>query len=89
MARSKKSSAPVPSPAAVSALPRLTADLPEAAKIFGVSIYTVRYWVEAGHLRPLVFPGKSRARRSGDRRLKRVLFDVADLQRFIAASKEA
>ena len=60
----------------------------QAARYLGVSYWTVRDWVLAGHLAPVNLPGLRAREGARDRaRLRRVLIDVADLDGFIERIK--
>ena len=67
--------------AAGAVTPRLFG-LDEAAAYLSVSKWTVRAWVDGGHLRKVTLPGKS-----GDNR--RVLVDRLDLDAFVERWKRA
>jgi hypothetical protein len=69
------------------ALPRILVDINEVATALAVTPWTVRSWIEQRVLKPVLLPS-TRRRRPQDTRLKRVLFDVADIRSFIAQMKE-
>ena len=76
-------------------LPRLTVaptlsprllDVHAAARYLSVSTWTIRNWVAAGHLVPVELPAlRPREGDRGKRRLRRLLFDRAALDRFVDA----
>ena len=62
-------------------------DRNQAAKLLGVSWLTLSVWSDNGVLRPVELPSSSRRRRPGDKRLRRVLYSVADLRAFIEQAR--
>ncbi|MBZ5590569.1 MAG: helix-turn-helix domain-containing protein [Acidobacteriia bacterium] len=68
---------------AMSTEPRRLLDVHASARYLGdVSVRVVHELRAAGHLRPVRLP------LAGDRELRKLLFDVRDLDAFIEASKE-
>jgi hypothetical protein len=69
--------------------PRLI-DLRTAAAYLGVSFWTMRDWVLAGHLPAMQLPAlRARSGARPGQSLRRVLVDVRDLDAFIDAHKRA
>jgi hypothetical protein len=61
---------------------RRLVDLETGARMWGLSYWTLRDLVNAGHVPKVVLPGKN------GKMLRRILIDTRDLERFIEASKE-
>jgi hypothetical protein len=78
-----RAAAPVP----VVPVPLRLLDITEVATYFRCSTWVIRNWIERGFLRPLELPSTAR-RRPQDRRLRRLLFDVRDVERFVDQAKE-
>lgn len=77
--KKKTSTRRVPAPDAV---PRRLVTRNEAAAMLGVKWATLWNWAQAGILKPVNLPSTAR-RRPQDLRLRRVLYDVRDIDNFL------
>jgi hypothetical protein len=79
---SVKKRAATPSAPLPDAVPRRLVTREEAAAMLGVKWATLWSWAQDGILKPVNLPSTAR-RRPQDQRLRRVLYDVRDIDAFI------